>query len=31
LDTTDDGFASVGFRADSEEQARAVMEGNPGV
>ncbi len=31
LVTTEEGFASVVFRADSEEDALAIMEGDPGV
>lgn len=31
LITTEDCFASVVFRADSEEEARGIMEGDPGV
>jgi len=31
LSIDEDGFASVIFRADSEEEARAVMERDPGI
>jgi len=31
LVTNEDGFASVVFRADSQEQARAILEEDPGV